>query len=79
MRFHLCSLVIQHVYTKATELISITFCGGVEHDPRKNPLNFSLNPDKRADPGFFPPLLLTWRKKGIRLGGGICSPRALLV
>ena len=34
-------------------MISMTFCEGVGRDQRKNPFNFSVDPDQGSDPGFF--------------------------
>lgn len=43
----------------------------------KNPLNLGADSGKRANSGFF--LSLTWWDRPFSLGGGMCSPSALVV
>ena len=40
-------------YNEATQLISMTFGGGLEHDTRKNPFNLEAGLTKRVDPEVF--------------------------
>ena len=54
---HLSICHSQQNYSKPTEPISMTFCVGVGHDLRKNPLHFAADPNKQTGPFS---LSLTW-------------------